>query len=127
MAELLLDTGVLIQHLRKRNTATSFLIQRGQLDSLYISVVTRVEILAGMRPQEEALTLELVRALNNLPVDDLVADRAGRMIYTLARKGVQISFPDALIAATALQHRLAVVTTNVAHFQPTGVQLQRWE
>ena len=28
---------------------------------------------------------------------------------------------DLLVAATALEHGLAVVTRNVRHFQPTGV------
>ena len=31
--------------------------------------------------------------------------------------------PDLLIAATALEHDLIVVTRNVRHFEPTGVRL----
>ena len=127
MADLLLDTNVLIRHLRKRSSVAGFLLQWGQHDSLYISVVTRTEILAGMRPQEKAVTLELLDALNSLSVDGRIADRAGRMIYDLARRGVQLSFPDALIAGTALELKLTVVTTNAMHFEPTGVQLERWE
>lgn len=71
--------------------------------------------------------MELLDALDSLPVTGHIADRAGRMIYQLARQGIQLSFPDALIAATAIYHQLSVVTTNVAHFEPTGVHLEHWE
>jgi predicted nucleic acid-binding protein len=50
MADLLLDSNVLILHLRRRGSASDFLLQWGPDDDLCISVVTRAEILAGMRP-----------------------------------------------------------------------------
>jgi len=53
-----------------------------------------------------------------------VADRAGRLIYAVARNGIQTSFPDALIAATALEHDLTVVTTNARHFEELGVNIR---
>lgn len=126
MADLLLDTGVLIRHLRRRSPVTEFLIQWRQHDDLYISVTTGTEILAGMRPHEERTTQELLASLRNLPVTPTIADRAGRLIYSLARRGVQLSFPDALIAGTALDHELAIITTNAPHFEPTGAQVQAW-
>jgi hypothetical protein len=127
VADLLLDTNVLIRHLRKRSSVAGFLSQWGQHHELHISVVTRTEILAGMLPREQAVTLELLDALTSVPIDSHIADRAGRMIYDLARRGVQLSFPDALIAGTALELKLAVVTTNTTHFEPTGVLLERLE
>ena len=51
----------------------------------------------------------------NLPVDEAIADRAGRLIYQYARQGIQLSFADVLIAATALEH-LTLATTNPKHF-----------
>ena len=39
------------------------------------------------------------------------------------RVGKQIGLSDGLIAATALHHRLAVMTRNVSDFAPTGVQV----
>ena len=58
-----------------------------------------------------------------LPVDTAVAQRSARL---------QVPDPcadrDALIAATALCHGMAVVTRNVAHFERTGVKiLNPWE
>ncbi len=124
MGELLLDTNVLVLHLRKRGSVTEFLLKWGQQDNLHISVVTRTELIAGMRPREERTTMDLLASLRNLPVTPAIADRAGRLIYAKARQGIQISFPDALIAATALEHELTVVTTNARHFEEVGARVQ---
>ena len=123
MADLLLDSNILILHLRKRGSASEFLLQWGGEDNLCVSVVTRAEIIAGMRPREVGVTMELLEAMPSESVTPPVADRAGRLIYTLSRNGVQISFPDALIAATALEHDLTLVTTNARHFPVAGLKV----
>ena len=53
-----------------------------------------------------------------LPVDTAVALRCARLHVPDPR-----SERDALIAATALVHRMAIVTRNVADFAPTGVAI----
>ena len=124
MADYLLDTNILIFALRSDPKALDFLdaLERKK-ERACISVVTRTEILAGMRPHEEERTLELLDSLENLPVDEAIADRAGRLIYQYARQGVQLSFADALIAATALHHDLALATTNPKHFPMPELRL----
>jgi len=126
MADLLLDSNVLILHLRKRGSASDFLLQWGEEENLCISVVTRAEIIAGMRPREEGFTMELLEAMPSESVTPPVADRAGQLIYSLARNGVQLSFPDALIAATALEHDLTLVTTNARHFPVEGLKMKEF-
>ena len=124
MADYLLDTNILIFALRSDPKALDFLdaLERKK-ERACISVVTRTEILAGMRPHEEERTLELLDSLENLPVDEAIADRAGRLIYQYARQGVQLSFADALIAATALHHDLALATTSPEHFPMPELRL----
>ena len=53
-----------------------------------------------------------------LGVDVPTARRWGRLSATLGHQGA-----DLLIAATALQHGLTVVTRNPHHFHPTHVPL----
>ncbi len=124
MADYLLDTNVLILALRSVPKALDFLDARdSKKERVCISVATRTEILAGMRPHEEKRTMELLDALENLPVDEAIADQAGRLIYQYARQGIQFSFPDALIATTALHCDLTLATTNPKHFPVADLRL----
>jgi len=120
MSHYLLDTNVLIFHLRGERGVPTLLNRWSQSHELYISVATRVEILAGMRPHEEKVTMHLLHSLTTISINPSIADQAGQMIYQHARQGFQVSFPDALIAATALEHNLTLVTTNTKHFQMLG-------
>lgn len=126
MPTSLLDTNILIFALRRNTAALDLLERLRQRDDATISVATRAEILAGMRPHEETITMALLNSLRNLVVSDEVADLAGRLIYRLARTGIQLSFPDALIAATAIIQNLAIITTNAVHFVPTGAKCEPW-
>lgn len=124
MADTLIDTNLLILALRKRPEAIHQLKRLKAEGELHISIVTRTEILAGMHPSEEGRTMDLLSSLSNLPVDVASADQAGRWIYTYARRGIQLSVPDAIIAATAFAHGLTLVTTNAKHFPMPEASVQ---
>jgi len=123
VADYLLDTNVLILVLRGQTVAIDLLDDLKEKGALHISVVTRTEVLAGMHPHEEKRTLDLLRSLDSPPITSPIADQAGRWIYEYARQGITLSFPDALIGATALRHGLFLVTTNTKHFPMPELQL----
>jgi predicted nucleic acid-binding protein len=56
-----------------------------------------------------------------LPIDALVALRWGELFARLAREGRTLPLFDSLIAATALERGLTVVTRNVRDFEPASV------
>ncbi len=117
MSDILFDTNILILALRRNHAALSLLQQFAvDGDALFVSSITRTEILAGMHPHEEDATFALLDTIPVLPVDTIIADEAGRLIYTYARQGIQISLPDAMIGATALKRNLLLYTTNRKHY-----------
>ena len=105
MANLLVDTDIFIDHVRGAAH-----IKAGS-HRLSYSVVTRCELFAGISAKEESLGL-LLAPFAELPVDRAIAERAGRI-----RRTTGIRTPDALIAATALEHGLGLMTRNAGDFK----------
>ncbi|MFY9789720.1 MAG: PIN domain-containing protein [Candidatus Sulfotelmatobacter sp.] len=58
-----------------------------------------------------------------LVIDSAVADRWGLLAAETKRKGSSLSAVDGLLAATALQHNLTIVSRNVADFANTAVTI----
>jgi predicted nucleic acid-binding protein len=104
MAGQLIDSDVLIDHFRG---ARQFKPVR---DRRAYSVVTRCELFAGQSADERAIGLVL-DAMREFPVDRAIAERAGRI-----RRRHGLRTPDALIAATAVEHDLTLVTRNARDF-----------
>jgi len=58
-----------------------------------------------------------------LPVDVAAANEWGRLLAGSEKAGTALGGIAALIAATAIVHDLQVVTRNVGHFRPAGVDV----
>lgn len=128
----LLDTNVLSELKRKSadSGVVSWFSQRPPA-TLYLSVLTLGEIRKGIEGvSEETRRQTLLDWLEtDLPsffmgrimaVDGSVADRWGRIIAVAGRPLPAI---DSLLAATALEHDLVLVTRNVKDFAGLPVQL----
>jgi predicted nucleic acid-binding protein len=113
MSKVLLDTDVLIDHLRGHRPLPL------SDPKLNISIVTRCELFAGRNVDEPKLRRTL-SVIEELTLDRDIAEAAGRI-----RRESDIPVPDALIAATALQHVLPLMTRNRRHFdRVAGLKLQ---
>lgn len=114
---MLVDTDVLIWHLRGYPQATRRL---NQLNPLTISAVTWLEVLQGLRNRAELAAVKKMLELRKaavLPITAAITHRAITLMESLTLShGLQMG--DALIAATALEHKLAVLTGNTKHFEP---------
>ena len=124
MTDYLLDSSVLIQHLRSHKPTSDLLIRLALDGTLGVAAISRTEILAGMREKERGMTMRLLDAMACYPLDHEVADRAGELLRRHRREGTTLDVPDAIIAATALVHDLVLVTYNPRHF-PTA-ELRRY-
>ncbi|MEJ5207700.1 type II toxin-antitoxin system VapC family toxin [Denitratimonas sp. CY0512] len=131
----LLDTNV-VSELRKVRLGKADVNVAAWADSidaaeLFVSSITIMELELGVLSIErkDAAQGAVLRTWMNrhvlpefaertLSVDTAVAQRCARL-HVPDRRGER----DALIAATALVHGMAVVTRNVADFEPTGVAI----
>lgn len=105
MARVLIDTDILIDHLRLGRKVP---VKAGE--GAY-SVIARAELYAGKGIIEELID-KLLSAFEEVPVDRKVAQEAGRI-----RRERSVALPDAIIAATAITGGMALLTRNVRHFQ----------
>lgn len=122
-ARYLLDSGVIIRHLRGHPAAVRLLRGLGKRERLAVATVTRLEIHAGMREHERYKTQKLLSRFVTLDMSAEIADRAGDYIREYRRRGTALSIPDAIIAATAIQHGLTLVTFNPKDFPMPGLSL----
>lgn len=114
---VLLDTSVLIDHLRGNCDARTALTSAADAgDRLVASVVTKVEVLAGVRPSEEPATRRLFDVLDWAPVTDPIAEQAGRLANRFVRSHPGVDPVDYIIAATAEHLGATLWTRNLKHF-----------
>jgi predicted nucleic acid-binding protein len=71
-----------------------------------------------MRLGEEARTEAFLCSLECYPINGAIARRAGALKSVWARKGRTLSLADMMIAATALEHSLALMTDSRKDFLP---------
>lgn len=101
-------------------------------EQLFLSVVSLGEmfkglaILSGGKRRQELRrwieeTLRPWFSGRILPVTERVAERWGSLAGECQRRGVALTMADGLIAATALEYDLTVVTRNVRDFTGLGI------
>jgi hypothetical protein len=122
----LVDTTVLVAHLRGHEPARRYLLSLlGEGHDLCTSCVHVAEVEHGLRPAERKAVTALLDRLQYLATGREAARRAGRYQATFGRRGETLSTADALIAGTARAHGAVIVTDNVKHFPMTDVRKVR--
>ena len=135
----LLDTNCISELVRPAPHASVLAWMEAADESvMYLSVLTLGEIrkkLASM-PQsrrrtrlETWLETELRERFRDrvLAIDEEVADRWGLLAADAKKNGKALSVIDGLLAATAIQHNLTIVSRNVSDFADASQLLNPWE
>ncbi len=112
MSKYLADTTLLIEHLRGNKKASVFLMK----NSPDISTVSVAELIQGSRDKDELMAaLKLCMSLSEIAIDKKISNHAIELMKKFyLSKGLK--FLDAIIAATALENHLTVITGNLKHF-----------
>lgn len=128
----LIDTSVLSELVKPMpfEGVLAFL-NRIDPDDAWLSVMTIGEVVSGIESMSDGkrkrLYVEWLDEIERqyegriLPVDVDISRTWGEIHGRLRRRGIQVAPPDGLIAATAIQHGMHVITRNVKDFEPTGV------
>jgi tRNA(fMet)-specific endonuclease VapC len=117
IAELCLDTNVLINYLKGREPSASAVARAVAEHPCAITSITTYELLFGMaRAKKPIGETALLGVMRILPFDDMAARRAAKLHDELIRANQEIGIKDVLIAAICLEHNLPLLTTNVNHF-----------
>lgn len=132
MNELLLDTDTISLFLRNepkvRTAANDYLkFHKG----FTFSIITRFEILRGLKvknARRQITNFELICLQSreiNLTAE--IINRASEVYADLYKSGQLIGDADILIAATAIESNLAIITNNENHFNRiAGLQIINW-
>jgi hypothetical protein len=121
VTKLVLDTDVLIDVLRGREAARSFLQDAADHYVPCCSVISVAELYVGMRPEEETATRRFLDGLVVIPVTQEIAEVAGR--FKKRTKSRQLELADCLIAATAFVEGATLATGNVKDYPMQEVTL----
>ena len=128
----LIDTDLLSFLRRKGRSRKLERFVEAHEAEIFISVVTWAEIEHGIELTEERFQQDLrswaaaVRAQfvgATLPLDEAVLVRWKKLLVELKAKNRTVACEDSLIAATALYFNHTVLTSNTAHFAPTGASV----
>jgi predicted nucleic acid-binding protein len=123
---VLLDSTVLIDHLRGRPAADRLERLMAAGDVAATTAINVEEITRGLRPQEQAAANALFGGLQVLPIGLAEGQRAGTWRREFAARGVTLSQADCLIAAAALLAGARLATGNPADFPMSGLSVEEW-
>lgn len=131
----LVDTNIPSELTRETPDArvAAFLKSAGK-ESVFLSVMTIGEICKGIdllpvSQKRSGLQIWLDVEVRSwfagriLPVTESIAERWGHLAATAKQRGIAVAVVDGVIAATALEHGLTLVTRNVRDFASLGVVL----
>lgn len=117
--DYLLDTNLIINLIRKKKSIDPKILD----EKLFVSIITYAELLYGAyKSANKEKNLKLVKEFLEdtqaelIGIDNIVAEIYGKVRRQLEIKGQRLEDFDLLIAATAVVHKLTLVTGNTKHF-----------
>lgn len=124
MKNYLFDTTVIIDYLRYNSKITALF---DKIQSPAVSVITVCEVYQGAGNKIVLNKIKLT--LSNFKVFPLTEFISRRLLQLIEQYHLSygLLIPDALIAATALENNLTLLTGNIKHFQMIKeLKVEKW-
>jgi predicted nucleic acid-binding protein len=123
MKLILFDTNILIDYLKGKQEAKLILKQCIDFKiQVSCSVITRIELLSGMRSGEERQLESFLSGFEKIDVTDKIAKFAG-VFMNIYRKSHGINIADAIIAASAKSINAKLYTLNKKHYPMVDIEV----
>ena len=125
MAQYLLDTTTIIDHLRgdeKVNFCLEEIGTRGDIAGCCCINIT--ETYTGMKDKEKEKTDKFIESLYYFGVTKEIAKLAGKLKQKYVKKGNTLATTDVIIAATAIAYGLVLITKNVKHYPFSELEIK---
>jgi tRNA(fMet)-specific endonuclease VapC len=127
----LLDTNVCSEYLKRPGRLAHRFVQHS--GGLAVSAVVLAELYSWVSRRHSPKVLcdmiedDLLECVSVIEFDHSTARRFGLLRGQLLTQGLTVDALDLMIAATALEYDLVLVTTNTRHFANIpGLQLEDW-
>src|SRR3989304_8073888 len=113
---LVVDTSVLIDHLRGGNTWKKVVDESGEDLKLFVPTIVIFELFSGQSTRDSSIVVKIYQLLHNfqqVKLDENIAKIAGELFRDTNQR-IQVS--DYIIAASALSINAIVLTLNQKTF-----------
>ncbi len=119
--KICLDTSILVDFLRNKPDAVSWIKQSEETSSLATTTINLFELYYGAykslaREKNLKALDELKSRLIILNISEKIAQEASKQLAKLESEGNEIDFRDLFIGVTALSEGFAIKTVNQKHF-----------
>ena len=117
-SNVLIDTSIIIDYLRKQNKEKTLFWKIINRSSCYISAVTVFELYSGAKEKKHIEALDVVLShLEVIVFNTEQAKMASSIFRSLKSKNKLIEFRDIFIASSAIVSNMPLATLNTKHFK----------
>ena len=113
----LVDTSVAVDHL-KGNEDTGRILSDllAEESHVFMSVLAKIEVYAGTKGAESEAVRRFLELFVSVPVDDDVAELAGKLAWKYRKSSPELGIVDFTIAAQAIHGDFALVTLSPGRY-----------
>ena len=115
--DILIDTSVVIDFLRKKKKNRSLLWRLRENYNCFMSVITVFELFAGAVNEQKTQDIQkIIKWIEAILLDSKIAELSAQFYRDLKHRNEEIEFRDIFIGATAIFNGFPLATLNRKHF-----------